>query len=106
MVKLLRDYGLSFALGALFLVSLGAQWLTHDGSSTEFLNAVMENWQSEFLQVLAFVVLATYLIHKGSPQSRDSQDRTEAKVDRILAAVERDASGGSYSGRSRGSEAA
>lgn len=83
MVKWLRDYSLSIALAALFLVSIGAQWWTHEGSTTEFVNAVMENWQSEFLQVLAFVVLATYLIHKGSPQSRDGDDEMKRQLDRI-----------------------
>lgn len=39
-----------------------------------FLASTFENWQSEFLQVLTFVVLATYLIHRGSPQSRDTED--------------------------------
>lgn len=36
--------------------------------------ATLENWQSEFLQLFTFVVLATYLIHKESPQSRDGTD--------------------------------
>src|SRR5688572_31229632 len=39
-----------------------------------FLASTFENWQSEFLQLLTFVVLATYLIHRGSPQSRDTED--------------------------------
>ena len=39
-----------------------------------FLASTFENWQSEFLQLLTFVVLATYFIHRGSPQSRDTED--------------------------------
>ena len=32
--------------------------------------ALFENWESEFLQMFAFVVLTTMLIQKGSPESR------------------------------------
>jgi hypothetical protein len=42
-----------------------------------------ENWQSEFLQVLAFVTLTSFLIFKGSPESRDSDGEIQAKLDRI-----------------------
>jgi hypothetical protein len=35
-----------------------------------FLEAVFENWESEFLQMAAFVVLTAYLVQKGSPESR------------------------------------
>ena len=89
LTRWLRDYGLSIALAGLFLLSLGAQWLTHDGSTTEFANAVMENWQSEFLQLLTFVVLAAFLIHKGSPQSKDGDEATRRKLDRVEARLDR-----------------
>ena len=32
--------------------------------------ATFENWESEFLQMTAFIVLTTMLIQKGSPESR------------------------------------
>lgn len=48
-----------------------------------FLSATFENWQSEFLQLFSFVVLATYLIHRDSPQSRDGDDEMKAQLDRI-----------------------
>src|SRR6187402_1635613 len=32
--------------------------------------AVFENWESEFLQMAVFVLLTTFLIQKGSPESR------------------------------------
>ena len=32
--------------------------------------ALFENWESEFLQMAAFVVLTTMLVQKGSPESR------------------------------------
>jgi hypothetical protein len=50
-----------------------------------------ENWQSEFLQLLAFVVFTSFLIFKGSPESRDGQDEMVAALERIerrLAEIE------------------
>lgn len=83
----MKRIGLSLALGALFLVSLGLQALTHDGTATEFWNAVMENWQSEFLQLLTFVVLSKYLIHEGSPQSKDGMDSVQNDIKDIKATL-------------------
>ena len=34
----------------------------------------LENWQSEMLQVFVMVVLTSFLIFKGSPESRDGDD--------------------------------
>ncbi|MGH8928817.1 MAG: DUF6766 family protein [Acidimicrobiia bacterium] len=48
-----------------------------------FLASTLENWQSEFLQLLTFVVLATYLIHRGSPQSRDTEDEMAEDIKAI-----------------------
>jgi hypothetical protein len=48
-----------------------------------FLASTFDNWQSEFLQLLSFVVLATYLIHRGSPQSRDTEDEMAADIKAI-----------------------
>jgi hypothetical protein len=52
------------------------QYLT-DGHFTE---AVFENWESEFLQMAAFVVFTVFLRQKGSPESKDL--RGEEPVDR------------------------
>jgi hypothetical protein len=60
-----------------------------DGYVWEFLKQTLENWQSEFLQLLSMVVLTAFLIHKGSAESRDSADRMERKIDEIKRAVER-----------------
>ena len=54
-----------------------------DGYIWEFLAATFENWQSEFLQLLAMVVLTSFLIHRGSAESKDSNDRMEARLDEI-----------------------
>jgi hypothetical protein len=48
------------------------------------LRDTFENWQSEFLQLLWQVVGLTLLLHVGSLQSKDSEDRSEAKLDAIL----------------------
>jgi hypothetical protein len=82
-MRFLRNYGLSIVLVALFGLALAAQWLTHDGTTREFANAVMENWQSEFLQLVTFVVLASFLIHRGSPQSKDGGDAMRRRLDGI-----------------------
>ena len=48
----------------------------------------LENWQSEFLQLLWQVGGLAMLLYVGSPQSRESDDRKEAKLDAILEAVD------------------
>ena len=49
-------------------------------TSSEFANAVMENWQSEYLQFLLFIVATVWLVQRGSPESKQP-DRagTESK---------------------------
>jgi hypothetical protein len=54
----------------------------------EFLKDTFENWQSEFLQLFTFVVLAKHFIHVDSPQSRDGDDEMKEKIDRILKVVD------------------
>jgi hypothetical protein len=44
-------------------------WLSYIGSST-FWESTLQNWQSEFLAVGSFVVLAIYLRQRGSPESK------------------------------------
>jgi hypothetical protein len=38
--------------------------------SSQFGQAVMENWQSEFLAIGSFVVLTIFLRQRGSPESK------------------------------------
>lgn len=49
----------------------------------QFGQGTLENWQSEFLQLFAFVVLAAMYIHKGSAESRDGEEKLEASLRRI-----------------------
>jgi membrane protein implicated in regulation of membrane protease activity len=44
-----------------------AQYLT----SASFMNDVMENWQSEYLQFLLYILATVYLVHRGSPESKE-----------------------------------
>ena len=65
------------------------QQLEHGQTATagdffaEFAQATLENWQSEFLQLFAFVVLAAMYIHKGSSESKDGEEKIEASLRRI-----------------------
>lgn len=51
-------------------------------TSGDFLSALFENWESEFLQMSAYVVLTTMLFQRGSAESRDPDDpdRLDDKV--------------------------
>jgi hypothetical protein len=44
-------------------------WLGYIGTA-EFWETTMQNWQSEFLAVGSFAVLAVYLRQRGSPESK------------------------------------
>ena len=101
MRKILRDNGLSIILGLFFLLFLVGQAASgfyayneeqqeHGQQTIEFVNylgtshfleATMENWESEFLQMFAFVVLTACLFQKGSAESKDPEEE-EADVDR------------------------
>ncbi|HET6949343.1 MAG TPA: DUF6766 family protein [Acidimicrobiales bacterium] len=50
---------------------------------SEFGHSTLENWQSEFLQLFAFVALSALLIHKGSAESKDGDEKLEASLRRI-----------------------
>jgi hypothetical protein len=43
----------------------------------------LQNWQSEFLQTLLMVVLTAWFVHKGSAESKDSQEEMQATLRRI-----------------------
>lgn len=55
----------------------------------EAMRDTLENWQSEFLQLIWQVAGLALLYHIGSPQSKDGNDRLEEKVDLILQAVDK-----------------
>ncbi|HEX2196181.1 MAG TPA: DUF2188 domain-containing protein [Actinomycetota bacterium] len=99
-MRLWKNFGLSLGFCALFFVSWAAQgvaeWqrFTDDQKAhgqnpeigdfvTEFSQSTLENWHSEFLQLFSFTVMAAVLIHKGSAESRDSDDGIQAALKRI-----------------------
>jgi hypothetical protein len=111
MRRIWRDYGLSITLVALFAISWTLQtwtgWVQFqaqerdvsqtaqafgpDGYVWSWAQATFENWQSEFLQVFVFIVLTTFLVHRRSHESPDTDYDTEAALRRIearLAAME------------------
>jgi purine-cytosine permease-like protein len=95
-----KNFGLSIAFCILFLLTWAgqgvAQWQeytdearTHNESvevgdfMAVFSKSTLENWQSEFLQLFSFVVLSALLIHHGSAESKDSDNRMEEALRRI-----------------------
>jgi len=90
MKQFARDNGLVLTLLAMFAISLIGQavsgWHAYSEelsqhrqpallfgqylTSGHFLSALFENWESEFLQMAAYVLLTVFLFQKGSPESR------------------------------------
>jgi hypothetical protein len=58
------------------------------GYLAELLRGTLENWQSEFLQLVWQVAGLSFLFHVGSTQSREGNDRMEAKIDELLRTVD------------------
>ena len=50
----------------------------------QFLASTFENWQSEFLQLVWQAMGLALLFFWGSSQSKESGERMEAKLDRLL----------------------
>jgi hypothetical protein len=46
-----------------------------------FRSALFENWESEFLQLSAYVLLTIFLRQKGSPESKDLEGEAEQDAD-------------------------
>lgn len=87
--------GLSIFFGSIFLLALVGQALTGlalfneeqvtNGldeitlaqyvTSSSFVVDVSENWQSEYLQFLLFIILTIWLVQKGSPESKEIEKR-------------------------------
>jgi hypothetical protein len=100
-----RAYGLSITLALLFVSSWALQtwmgWVEFvseqasrgeaaqafgsDGYFWVWGQSTFENWQSEFLQVFVFIVLTTFLVHRKSHESPDTDYDTEAALRRIEA---------------------
>lgn len=98
MRRIFRENGLSIALFAVFFFSLVGQYFTgfneynndqrdHRQPTVDyveylgtghFIEAVFENWESEFLQMAAYVLFTIFLYQKGS-----SESKTSGTIDRV-----------------------
>lgn len=96
----LRNNGLSLFFGLLFLLALLGQGLTGHAlfneeqvtaglaeislgqyvTSSSFAVDVSENWQSEYLQFLLYIIATIWLVQKGSPESKEL-DKTGLESD-------------------------
>jgi len=90
MRRFIRENALSLVLFGLFVASAAGQALSGWHASLEelrqhaepsvaftdylrsghYISAVFENWESEFLQMGAYVLLTVFLRQKGSPESK------------------------------------
>jgi hypothetical protein len=106
--RMWRDYSLTIAIGTMFLVSFILHtifgWFQYvadqqdqnstptllglHGYITYFGEWTFQNWQSEFLEVLVLIVLTTYLVHKGSPESKDGDEEMQQALQRIEQKVD------------------
>lgn len=100
MRRILRENGLSIAMFLLFIFALAGQSVTgyrqyNEGqkdhgqptigyteyfSTGHFVEAVFENWESEFLQMGMYVLLTAYLYQKGSPESKKLSEKEAVDV--------------------------
>lgn len=115
MARFVKEHGLSLVLAGLFIgswllqsVSGWVQFVSDQqahgeaaqlwGSSGYFwswMQATFENWQSEFLQLFAMVVLTAFPIHKSSSESRDGDEEMKIAILRIEERlIEMDEKGG------------
>jgi hypothetical protein len=60
-------------------------------STGHFFEAVFENWESEFLQMGAFVLLTVFLVQRGSAESKHPEQPNEVDANPTQAAHNRDA---------------
>jgi hypothetical protein len=89
--KVLKENSLSLFFGTIFVLALVGQGLTGhaeynnqqvaDGldqitllrylTSSDFVVDVAENWQSEYLQFLLFILATVWFLQRGSPESKE-----------------------------------
>lgn len=106
-MRLSRDYALGWVLLSLFVIFWIGQTIvgwqefvaeqTAHGDAAEvfgdggyvwnWARTTLENWRSEMLQLFAMVALTSFLIFRGSPESKDGDDemkQTLARLERRL----------------------
>ena len=60
-------------------------------ATSHFLEATMENWESEFLQMYIFIMLTVFLYQKGSAESKDPDKKEDVDRDPRGSRDKRDA---------------
>jgi hypothetical protein len=98
-MSLARAYGFVWVTAAFFFISLAGHWVlgwfafvqtAHQqpvllsSYLIEIGRDTLENWQSEFLQLIWQVAGLAFLLCLGSPQSKEGDERKEEKLDEIL----------------------
>ena len=101
MKNIWQKYGYGWVTLGIFAVTLMGHWLfawpAYVAEQTEHNQEIafkdyfnqtardtLENWQSEFLQLVWQVAGLAYLFYLGSPQSKEGDERKEEKLDLIL----------------------
>jgi uncharacterized protein DUF6766 len=96
-----RAYSFAIVTGVFFLLSWIGQFVfqlievrneaeqhgqqfTWSDFFPQFLQSTFENWQSEFLQLIWQAAGLALFYYWGSSQSKEGDDRLEAKVDALL----------------------
>ncbi len=117
-MKLSRDYALGWVLLGLFIVfwigqtivgwqEFVAEQAGHGQSAAVFgdggyvwnwARTTLENWQSEMLQLFAMVALTSFLIFKGSPESKDGDEEMKQSLARLERRLEEIASKAALNG--------
>ena len=97
----LKYYGFFWVTLGLFIMSISLHWIfawysfvqeqTEHKQHIQFndylnetLRDTMENWQSEFLQLMWQVAGLSILWYIGSSQSKEADDRLEEKIDLLI----------------------
>ncbi len=64
-------------------------------TSSQFAVDVAENWQSEYLQFLLYIVLTVWLVQRGSPESKplDDQGQEDDEKQKVGAHAQTDSPG-------------
>lgn len=103
-LSLFRKYSYLWVTLGLFIFSLLGHWIfawfayVNDAKSkgsaikvSEYIietsRDTLENWQSEFLQLMWQVGGLAFFLYLGSPSSKEGDERREAKLDALLKLV-------------------
>jgi hypothetical protein len=106
-MRFARENSLSLFFGALLLLTLFGQSLVGHSlyneqaiqhsqetisylrylASSDFGEAVMENWESEFLQFTLYILATVWLVQKGSPESKKPGEAGRGAVADFLNAA-------------------